>query len=235
MLNVRELAELLNVSEKTIYRWIRQNKMPALKINEQYRFNRTEILEWVTAQRVNVSEDIFREPGKEKADLPGLADALKAGGIHYRVGGADRESVLESAVDVMPLPDEVDRSFLFRVIVARESLGSTGVGDGIAIPHVRNPIVMHIPRPMVTLCFLDSPVEFGALDGKPVHTIFVMVSPTISAHLSLLSKLAFSLRQPEFTAVIGREGAREEIFSVAALMDTKVFGRSIQVRGGSGK
>lgn len=234
LLNVHKVAELLNVSEKTIYRWIRQNEMPALKIRDQYRFNRTEILEWVTARRINVSPNIFHESENERIPMPGLSESLKAGGIHYRVGGADKETALQSAVDVMPLPDEVDRSFLVRVLVARESLGSTGVGDGIAIPHVRNPIVMHIPRPLITLCFLDRAIEFGALDGKPVHTLFTMVSPTISAHLSLLSKLSFALRFPAFAGVIARQGTREEILAAASAADSGMPQRSgspVEVEG----
>ena len=47
---------------------------------------------------------------------------------------------------------------------------------------------------MATLCFLEHPIEFGALDGQPVHTLFTIVSPTIKAHLHLLSRLAFALR-----------------------------------------
>ena len=218
-LGVREAASLLNVSEKTIYRWIKQSKLPGYRINEQYRFSRAELLEWATANRVNVSADIFGEPEKGNVPIPGLAEALKAGGIHYRIGGADKDAVLKSAIEAMPLPEEVDRAFLLRVLMARESLGSTGIGDGIAIPHVRNPIVMHIPRPMITLCFLERPIEFGALDDKPVHTLFTMVSPTISAHLNLLSRLAFALRDPAFAAVIARQGTREEIVESAALVD----------------
>src|SRR5438034_985186 len=61
----------------------------------------------------------------------------------------------------------------------REALQSTGVGDGIAIPHVRNPIVLHVSRPMITLCFLERPIDFGALDGKPVHVLFSLISPTV--------------------------------------------------------
>ena len=221
-LGVREAARLMNVPEETIYRWIKQDKLPAFKINEQYRFNRAELLEWATAQRIPVSADLLPEPNTNKAPMPGLAEALKAGGIHYGVGGTDKEAVLKSAIDVMPLPDDVDKSFLLRVLVARESLGSTGIGDGIAIPHVRNPIVMHIPRPMVTLCFLEHAVEFGALDGKPVHTLFTMVSPTITAHLSLLSKLAFALRHPDFAGVITRRGTGEEILASAASIDSHV-------------
>ncbi len=221
-LSVREAAKLMNVSEKTIYRWVNQNKLPAFKLNEQYRFNRAELLEWAMSRRINVSSNIFWEPDNGNTPLPGLSEALKTGGIHYRIGGTNKETVLKSAIEVMPLPEEVDRSFLLRVLVARETMGSTGIGDGVAIPHVRNPIVMHIPRPMITLCFLENAIEFGALDGKPVHTIFTMVSPTISAHLNLLSKLAFALRNTNFADVIRCQGSREEIFESALEADSRV-------------
>ena len=145
--------------------------------------------------------------------MPSLCEALTAGGIAYRVGGQDKESVLRSVVEAMPLPEEVDRELLLQVLLAREALGSTGIGDGIAIPHVRNPIVLHVLRPTITLCFLENPMDFGALDGKPVRCLFTMVSPTVRAHLHLLSKLAFVLRDPGFKAVLMRQGLREEILA----------------------
>jgi nitrogen PTS system EIIA component len=221
-LGVRDVAQILNVSEKTVYRWIQQGHLPAYRVNEQYRFNRAELLEWATAQRVNVSASIFDEPEGNGAPVLGLADALKTGGIHYRVGGSDLPSVLQNVIDVMSLPEEVDRAFLLKVLLARESLGSTGIGNGIAIPHVRNPIVLHIPRPTITLCFLEHPIEFGALDGKPVHTLFTIISPTVRAHLNLLSRLAFALRQETFTAFIARQGSRDEILGAALLTDRGV-------------
>jgi len=121
------------------------------------------------------------------------------------MGGNDRASVLQGVIEVMSLPDGVDRAFLLKVLLARESLGSTGIGNGIAIPHVRNPIVLQILRPTITLCFLERAIEFGALDGKPVHTLFTIISPTVRAHLSLLSKLAFALRQGIFADAITRQ------------------------------
>ena len=142
-LSVRDSAQLLKVSEKTIYRWVKQGKLPAYRINEQYRFNRAELLEWATSQRLNVSADIFAEPDSG-GPVVSLTEALKAGGIHYRLSGTDKLSVLQSLVEVMPLPEQVDRQFLLQVLLARESLGSTALGNGIAVPHVRNPIVMHI-------------------------------------------------------------------------------------------
>lgn len=220
-LSVRDSAQLLKVSEKTIYRWIKQGKLPAYKVNEQYRFNRAGLLEWATSKRINVSADIFSEPEAAAPPLK-LADALKTGGIHYRLSGNDKVSALRSVIEVMPLPEEVDRQFLFQVLLARESLGSTAVGNGIAIPHVRNPIVMHIPLPIITLCFLEHPIEFGAIDAKPVHVLFTIVSPTIRAHLHLLSRLAFALRDAAFSGVIAKQGSREQILAACEAVDRAI-------------
>lgn len=212
---VRDVARLFNVSEKTVYRWIDQGILPAYRINDQYRFNRAELLEWATSRRMNVSPEIFAEPESSAAPLPGLVDALQAGGIFYRIGGTDKESVLRAVVETLRLPEEVDQDFLLRVLLAREALESTGIGDGVAIPHVRNPVVLHVSRPMITLCFLEQAVDYGALDGKPVNTVFSLISPTVRAHLRLLSRLSFALQDSGFKAVIARQGSREEIFAEA--------------------
>jgi len=214
-LTVREAAKLFNVSEKTIYRWVEQKGLPAYRINKQFRFNQTELLEWAAAGRTNISPDLLREPEAGSDPLPDPVQALAAGGIHYRVAGADRDSVLRSVVELLRLPDHVDREFLLQVLLAREALGSTGIGDGIAIPHARNPIVLNVERPTITLCFLENPVDFAALDGLPVTVLFTLVSLTVRSHLHLLSRLAFILNCKSFREVLKRQGSRDEILSEA--------------------
>ena len=214
-LTVRDVSKLLSISEKTVYRWVKQGVLPAYRVNEQYRFNRAELLEWATARKMNVSADLFEEPESSVAPLPSLVEALQAGGIFYRVDGTDKESALRAVVEHMRLPEEVDRDFLLRVLLARENLQSTGIGDGIAIPHVRNPIVLHVSRPMITLCFLDKPIEFGALDGKPVYVLFSLISPTVRAHLRMLSRLSFALNDAGFKDAIIHQASREEILNQA--------------------
>ncbi len=228
-LTVHDAAKILDLSEKTIYRWVKEGKLPAYKVNDQYRFNRAELLEWATARRINVSPEIFAEPEGATGSVFTFADALRSGGVFYRVGGIDKPSVLKSVVEIMPLPEEVDRDFLLKVLLARESLGSTAIGDGIAIPHVRNPIVLHIPRPMVALCFLEQPIDFGAMDGQLVKTLFTLVSPTIRGHLSLLSKLAFALRDNEFHSAVTRQASRQELLDAAARVDQGLTSNSPQV------
>lgn len=228
---VRDAARILNVSERTIYRWIDQGVLPAYRVKDQYRFNRAELLEWATSRRINVSPEIFSEPESSANRQVTLLEALRTGGIHYRVEGSDKAAVLRSVVELLRLPEEVDREFLTQVLLARESLGSTGIGDGIAIPHVRNPVVLHVPYPSVTLCFLDHPIEFGALDGQPVSVLFTLISPTVRAHLQVLSRLAFVLRDPDVKPVLKRQGARDEIMSRIQQVESRLAASQEQEQG----
>ncbi|MFA5516352.1 MAG: PTS sugar transporter subunit IIA [Desulfuromonadales bacterium] len=212
-LGVKDAAGLLSVSEKTIYRWIKQEIVPAYKINEQYRFNRAELLEWATSRRISVPPEALDEAEASTQPLPTATSALESGGIFYRIDGRKRREVLENVVRHLRLPDEVDRDYLLKVLIARERLASTGVGNGIAIAHPRNPVLLHIQRPTITLCFLEEAVDWRALDRQPVNILFTLVAPTLRIHLHLLSLLGFALRDEEFLQVLLRAGSREEIFA----------------------
>ncbi|HOE66389.1 MAG TPA: PTS sugar transporter subunit IIA [Candidatus Hydrogenedentes bacterium] len=218
---VKDAAKLFNVSEKTIYRWIAEAGLPAIRINKQYRFNKVELLEWATSHKVNVSPPSVAYAGAA-GPLPPLSEALQAGGVHYRVGGMDKESVLREVVSLLRMPDSMDREFLLRILLEREAMGSTAIGDGIAIPHVRNPIVLKVSRPAITLCFLEQPIDFHAIDGKPVGILFTLISPTIREHLHVLSSLAFALHDAAFKDVVLRQGSRDEILSAARQVESSL-------------
>jgi PTS system nitrogen regulatory IIA component len=219
-LTVREAARLLRVSEKTVYRWIAGRKLPAHRVGDLYRFNRAELLEWAMANRVNASPELFGEPAEAGVPLPGLAEALEAGGIFYRLEGGDRDAVLRALVRTLRLPEGADAELVYEVLRARELLGSTSIGDGVAIPHPRHPLVLQVTRPTVTLCFLETPIDYGALDGKPVSALFAILSPTVRAHLHLLARLAFALHQPAFRSAVSRQASRQEILREAARADS---------------
>jgi PTS system nitrogen regulatory IIA component len=204
-----------------VYAWIKEGGLPAYRVNERYRFNRAELLEWATSRNLEVAADLFQN-GDEDTPPASFAAALEEGGIFHDVGGTNKESVLHAIVDAIQLPAHVNRDLLFRVLLAREALGSTGLGDGIAIPHPRNPIVLHVEKPGIALCFLANPIDFGACDRKPVHTLFTMISPTVSDHLHLLSRLAFSLRDPGFKAAITRR-TKNDILREACRVEAELL------------
>jgi nitrogen PTS system EIIA component len=219
MLDVKEVAKLLTVSEKTVYRWISKNEIPAYRLGESYRFNRVELLEWATANRIKVSYQIFDEALETGDFMPSLTEAVNAGGIHYRIPGADKNSVLRSIVDIIRLPDDIDKDFLLGALLARENLGTTAIGDGIALPHVRNPIIFHVNKPILALCFLERPIDFNALDDKPVDTVFTIITHTVRSHLHILSRLSYALHQADIRSVIKSSSSRQEILDALAAFE----------------
>lgn len=214
-LTARDASRFLNVSEATVTRWIRQRGLPAQHVGGRYRFHRAELLEWATANRIKVSPEMFDHLETEEEPAPSLADALEAGGIFYGLHDTHKDRAMRALVDVLPLPDGIDRELLLRLFLAREAAASTGIGEGIALPHVRNPIVLHVARPMVTLAFLERPVDFGALDGKPVHVLFSLICPTMRSHLQMLARLSYALHDAKFKNVVLRRAKPSEILREA--------------------
>jgi len=214
-LAIRDVSRFLNVAESTVTRWIKQRGLPAQHVGGQYRFNRAELLEWATANQIKVSPEMFDHLETQEEPIPNLADALEEGGIFYALPDTSKERALRSLVEVLPLPDGIDRELLLRLFLAREASASTAIGGGIALPHVRNPIVLNVDRPMVTLGFLARPVDFGALDGKPVQVLFSLICPTTRGHLQMLSRLSYALHEPKFRDVVLAAGLREEILREA--------------------
>ena len=133
---IRDAAMLLGTTEAKIYDWVESGDLPAYKINDQYRISRSELLEWATARKLAVSPELFHE-AEDEDRIPTVSAGLRRGGVIRGIGGNTREEVLAEIVKKLPLTDEGERVMLLDMLLARESLGTTGVGDGIAIPHVR--------------------------------------------------------------------------------------------------
>jgi nitrogen PTS system EIIA component len=202
LMKASEVAGLLHKDEHTVLKWIKKENLPAILVRGIYRINRVDLLEWATEHGITVPPELFAQAEADFA-LPSLSSALEAGGVHCGVPGDDKLSVLRSVVNLLKLPPQMDPEFLLQVLLAREALGTTAVGDGIAIPHVRNPILLqNRPAPAITLCFLENAIDFGALDGKPVRILFMLTSPTVMVHLHLLSRLAYALHDPGFRATL---------------------------------
>lgn len=217
---IAEAAALLGATDEKIHEWIESGDLPAHKINDQYRINRSELLEWATARKLAVAPAFFR-PGDEGDQIPSISSCLHRGGVFHGVGGKTREEVLGAVVQLLRLADESEREMLLQMFLAREALGCTSVGDGIAIPHVRNPIVLATDEPLLSLCFIESSAEFGSLDGKPIHALFVLVCPTIHVHLQMLAKLAYLLQKPEFRELITTQASKEKIITTAAKLEAQ--------------
>jgi len=218
-LTIRQAASYLGVPERTVRRWIASRGLPAHRINERFHCNAIELWEWAVEQGIPVSGTLLEQARHTSAKVPPLSALLVEGGIHHGVGGRSASEVLREVVRLLPLPEGVDRDFLVTVLEAREAMGSTGIGDGIAIPHVRNPILLHVRRPFVSLCLLKNPVDFAAVDGLPVHALFVVVSPDVPSHLRILAQLGFAVRDVELRRLVREAAPAEAILARLELLE----------------
>ncbi len=214
-LTVGEAAALLRAPETRVYDWIEDSNLPAQKIRGQYRINRTDLLEWATEHNIGVEPRVF---GGERG-MPSLAEALRAGGVHDHISGADLPAVLRQIVLLMPLADDSDRDMLLEILLARDGLGVTPVGDGIAIPHVRTPIILAPDNAVLALSFVTQPLDLHAPDGRPVDTLFLLICPTVHVHLSMLAKLAYGLKDVAFRDAVRRRASQDEIIRLAAALE----------------
>jgi PTS system nitrogen regulatory IIA component len=233
-LRVRDVARLLKVSEQTVHRWVRGGSLPAHRVHDQYMFNRVELQEWAALHAHRVSPELLAPNGSAE-EFPSLHAAMERGGIFYDIPGERREEVLEAITRLPGIPAKVDRSLLYQLLVAREALASTGVGNGIAIPHPRDPVVVHTDEPLVLLCFLERPIDFHALDDQPVRVLFVLLSPSVRQHLQVFARLAFALHDGILKKLIAGVASPEAILDRVKVVEKRDAPGSAEKPGGGGR
>lgn len=131
------------------------------------------------------------------------------------VPGGSKKRLLETTAGLIAaVVPQVQADQIYEALIAREQLGSTGLGDGIAIPHCR------IPRCMNTIgCLvkLEKPVDFDAVDNKPVDLLFFLLVPenTLAGHLEALRTLAENFSNPAFCQRLRAATSNEDLYAAA--------------------
>jgi PTS system nitrogen regulatory IIA component len=144
-------------------------------------------------------------------DIP-LSTLIEQGGIYYDLPGTTVEAVITGLIRRIPrLPGRETaespgesglEAILLKAVLEREDLMSTGIGHGIALPHPRNPLITTTDGQFVSIAFLAAPVDWKALDGKPVHTVMLIVSASAKFHLHTISKINFLCQDGAFLSLL---------------------------------
>jgi nitrogen PTS system EIIA component len=90
--------------------------------------------------------------------------------------------------------------------------------------------VLHLTQPMVALGFLETPTEYGAIDGEPVHIFFTLLSPTARAHLHLLARLSYFLRDRRLRRALEEEAGREKVMRVVRELEAELPALKVEAR-----
>jgi mannitol/fructose-specific phosphotransferase system IIA component (Ntr-type) len=123
-----------------------------------------------------------------------LTDLISAEAVVLNLHGSQRDDVLCELVGQIPKLDDNARKTLFKALQERETLCSTGIGDGIALPHCRNALVGLVDKPIVVFGRHDQGIPFGAVDGNPARLFFLIVATNVSQHLQILARLSRILK-----------------------------------------
>jgi nitrogen PTS system EIIA component len=208
-LRIGDLIELLEIPEKTIIKWIKEKNLPAYKINNEYKFSRAEIKDWILKNNINVSSKILDLNITNKP--VNLLELIDKGGIFYNIEGKLVKEIIENAVNTIHTPSELDKNEIITSLLQREEMMPTAVGKGIAIPHARNPIIADVENESVSLCFLKDAIDYNAIDGLPVYILFIILSANPKRHLEILSKVSFLCQQNDFMEKLNSKTEENEI------------------------
>ncbi len=125
-----------------------------------------------------------------------LIMAIERGGVLKGIRGETPQETIGLLIAHAELPEGCDKKELLDLLLEREALGSTGVGNGVALPHPHAQELSGIDDPVVIIGLLPKPVEWGAFDGRPVDTVCILLCESGETHLTLLGELARALSDP---------------------------------------
>jgi PTS system nitrogen regulatory IIA component len=110
--------------------------------------------------------------------------------------------------------ESVDKDVVVQLLKSREQLMSTAIGNGISLPHPRIPLVIGRDKPLIHFFFPKKPLNLNSLDGKPVHTLILIISQTTKQHLSLLAHVSFLLSKKEIQQALEARLPYSELISM---------------------
>lgn len=220
-LKIKDVAELLSVSESTVRRWLHEGRIPAYRLRpegHQWRFSRPEIQRWLIAQgrQNHLDEESNEELSKDADSLPpplqsfSLLRALNKGMVLVDGDGVDKESFISDVMQKVAEPLDLDAVGVTGLLLDRERLEPTALGNGIALPHTRD-FLLNRSYDLLIVAYADPPLPYGALDGKPVHTLFFLFASNDRRHLHLLAKLAHFIALPSTQQLLQERPSKQRL------------------------
>lgn len=152
-----------------------------------------------------------------------IMDFLNKKAVTADLKATDKEGVIRELVDLLAAADEIkNKEELVRALLTRESLGSTGIGQGIGIPHAKSANVKNL---VAAFGLSQKGVNFDSLDGEPVYIFFLLIAPEESAgpHLKALARISRMLKDKYFRELLKKSKDEKEILRIVQEEDAKKY------------
>jgi len=152
-----------------------------------------------------------------------IMDFLNKKAVAGSLKSTDKEGVIRELVDLLAKADEIkNKEELVKALMMRESLGSTGIGQGIGIPHAKSQNVKNL---VAAFGLSQKGVNFDSLDGEPVYIFFLLIAPEESAgpHLKALARISRMLKDKFFREMLKKAKDEKEILHIIQEEDSKKY------------
>ena len=153
-----------------------------------------------------------------------LSELLSPATINLNLQSADRDAVLGELVNQIPqlAQEPAARQTLLRALREREQLHSTGIGDGIALPHARNALVGLVDHSLMVFGRHASGIPYDAIDNVPARLFFLLLAPTVTQHLAILARLSRLLRDPALRQSLLTAEQPEKVIALIREAETRL-------------
>ncbi|NJD23415.1 MAG: hypothetical protein FIA82_12235 [Melioribacter sp.] len=210
-LNTKDISHLLMLPEKEVQHLIKKKEIPFQFLHDKVVFNKQQIIEWALGRNfpINVS-------GHQKLSeyhIETVSTLLGKESFHYKCE-LNESSYIEQMISQINFEKNVDREIIIQLLKSRESMMSTAIGNGISLPHPRVPLMVGRDKPLINFFFANKPLDLKSIDGKPVHTLILLISQTIKQHLSLIAHLSFLLSKETFRFALENRLEFKEILDI---------------------
>ncbi|MBR5646144.1 MAG: PTS sugar transporter subunit IIA [Treponema sp.] len=145
------------------------------------------------------------------ADNLDIASMIFKGGILKDVEGNTPKEVYDNICKKIVLPHGMSAEMVYNALCSREEVLSTAVGNGIALPHARTPIVKEEDEQKIVVAYLKKPINMNAPDERDVYVMFVLLTQNTQTHLQVLSKLAGLFRSMRFRKALENKAGYPEL------------------------
>jgi len=201
ILNIRQVAAYLMVSEKTIYRMLEKKQIPSVRVSAQWRFRRNDIEAWLSEQVRRVEYDGKRDVVDEiTSDDISIAPLLQPENIWVGLSPVSRDELFATMVHAASLDPHVDRGRLLESILERERVCSTALLDAVALPHPMNAEEFRFSRKRFLIATLRRPVDFADPHGHRPVIVAILLARSLQGHLLALSRAIKLFSNPELLA-----------------------------------
>lgn len=198
IMTLSEISKYLKLSEKTLQKMVKNNKIPCTKIANQWRFSQEMIDEWLRNKMEITRGDNMSRIIEEDSHLITLSRLIDEDSMIMNLKSTSKKGIFTELAD-LALKNKCisDKNYLIEKLLEREELTSTAIGMGVAIPHLRKPSSSIISGPRIMIGISPEGVDFNCFDGLPTFIFFLILSDSEIVHLRILSKLAAFLRKEE--------------------------------------